>query len=212
MPVRPLLYTTIKQFIVSKSFVSYRQLVLVAPRTSWRTMATAAVDASVKRKKTVIGTHSGTFHCDEALGCYLVCAWQRFSSSGLKLSNRQLQSLLQATHTACLTHFTCLHSSGMHAPPSMWKHAESVLAMPQASIAFATAAKPAACFCWRSKSTVLHMQSNPGCPGTCACACPSELTHATYTPHACSCAKLPPSKMLRSSAAGTQQCLRLQMW
>jgi hypothetical protein len=38
------------------------------------TMAAAApaADAGAKRKKSVIGTHSGTFHCDEALGCYLV--------------------------------------------------------------------------------------------------------------------------------------------
>ncbi|KIZ04073.1 hypothetical protein MNEG_3886 [Monoraphidium neglectum] len=39
-------------------------------------MAAAAVDApadvSAKRRKTIIGTHNGTFHCDEALGCYLL--------------------------------------------------------------------------------------------------------------------------------------------
>ena len=35
-------------------------------------MAAAAADAGAKRKKTAIGTHSGTFHCDEALGCYMV--------------------------------------------------------------------------------------------------------------------------------------------
>lgn len=32
----------------------------------------ADADASAKRRKTMIGTHSGTFHCDEALGCYLL--------------------------------------------------------------------------------------------------------------------------------------------
>lgn len=36
-------------------------------------MATTAAGGE-KRKKSVIGTHSGTFHCDEALGCYLVRA------------------------------------------------------------------------------------------------------------------------------------------
>ncbi|KAI8476418.1 MAG: metal-dependent protein hydrolase [Monoraphidium minutum] len=34
--------------------------------------AAVAGDASAKRRKSVIGTHSGTFHCDEALGCYLL--------------------------------------------------------------------------------------------------------------------------------------------
>lgn len=35
-------------------------------------MAAAAGDTGAKRKARVIGTHSGTFHCDEALGCYMV--------------------------------------------------------------------------------------------------------------------------------------------
>ena len=29
-------------------------------------------DAGTKRKNVKIGTHSGTFHCDEALGCFLL--------------------------------------------------------------------------------------------------------------------------------------------
>lgn len=35
-------------------------------------VAARAADAPAKRKKSIIGTHSGTFHCDEALGCYLL--------------------------------------------------------------------------------------------------------------------------------------------
>ena len=35
-----------------------------------RAMTTHAIDA--KRKFLRIGTHSGTFHCDEALGCFLL--------------------------------------------------------------------------------------------------------------------------------------------
>jgi len=35
-----------------------------------RTMGAVATDA--KRKILRIGTHSGTFHCDEALGCFLL--------------------------------------------------------------------------------------------------------------------------------------------
>jgi hypothetical protein len=49
-------------------------------------MAAAAVDApadvSAKRRKTIIGTHNGTFHCDEALGCYLVRACDRSACAG----------------------------------------------------------------------------------------------------------------------------------
>jgi uncharacterized UPF0160 family protein len=35
----------------------------------------APAEGTGKRRKTVIATHSGTFHCDEALGCYLVGRW-----------------------------------------------------------------------------------------------------------------------------------------
>lgn len=31
-----------------------------------------AATESLKRKMVRIGTHSGTFHCDEALGCYML--------------------------------------------------------------------------------------------------------------------------------------------
>ncbi|GBF89168.1 metal-dependent hydrolase [Raphidocelis subcapitata] len=43
--------------------------------------AVAAADASAKRKKSVVGTHSGTFHCDEALGCYLLRQTPAFRDS-----------------------------------------------------------------------------------------------------------------------------------
>ena len=35
-------------------------------------MATAAPDAKRAKTGKVIGTHDGTFHCDEALGCFLL--------------------------------------------------------------------------------------------------------------------------------------------
>lgn len=35
-------------------------------------LATASVGQLPKRKMVKIGTHSGSFHCDEALGCFLL--------------------------------------------------------------------------------------------------------------------------------------------
>jgi len=41
-------------------------------------MATAAATGN-KRKAAHIGTHSGTFHCDEALGCFMLKQTQQFA-------------------------------------------------------------------------------------------------------------------------------------
>lgn len=45
--------------------------------------ATAAANNSAKRAKMAkkIGTHSGTFHCDEALGCYLLQQTSKYSGA-----------------------------------------------------------------------------------------------------------------------------------
>jgi len=45
--------------------------------------ATAAATNSTKRVKMAkkIGTHSGTFHCDEALGCYLLQQTSKYSGA-----------------------------------------------------------------------------------------------------------------------------------
>jgi hypothetical protein len=42
---------------------------------------------SAKRKANTIGTHSGTFHCDEALGCFLLhqVGWGGWHSSSCML-------------------------------------------------------------------------------------------------------------------------------
>ena len=45
-------------------------------------MSTAASPA-LKRKMVTIGTHSGSFHCDEALGCWLLQHTERFKSASI---------------------------------------------------------------------------------------------------------------------------------
>ena len=40
--------------------------------------STPSTAATNKRKMVQIGTHNGTFHCDEALGCYLLQRTDRF--------------------------------------------------------------------------------------------------------------------------------------
>lgn len=47
-----------------------------------RTVAAAAQAAAAmatKRKAVNIGTHSGTFHCDEALGCWMLKQTEQFA-------------------------------------------------------------------------------------------------------------------------------------
>jgi hypothetical protein len=41
--------------------------------------AAATVAMATKRKAVSIGTHSGTFHCDEALGCWMLKQTERFA-------------------------------------------------------------------------------------------------------------------------------------
>jgi uncharacterized UPF0160 family protein len=38
-----------------------------------------AAMATDKRKNVRIGTHSGTFHCDEALGCWMLQHTEKFA-------------------------------------------------------------------------------------------------------------------------------------
>jgi hypothetical protein len=53
-----------------------------APNLRMKTTATAATN-SAKRAKMgkKIGTHSGTFHCDEALGCYLLQQTSKYAGA-----------------------------------------------------------------------------------------------------------------------------------
>ena len=47
---------------------------------------------ATKRKMVQIGTHSGTFHCDEALGCFLLNQTDRFEDASV-LRSRDPQVL-----------------------------------------------------------------------------------------------------------------------
>jgi hypothetical protein len=55
---------------VPSSLSAAAALRLPRPHSSPRTIVTMAVGD--KRKPVKIATHSGSFHCDEALGCYLL--------------------------------------------------------------------------------------------------------------------------------------------
>ena len=46
---------------------------------------------STKRQMTKIGTHSGTFHCDEALGCYLLLQTKQFENAEIVRRCAQLR-------------------------------------------------------------------------------------------------------------------------
>lgn len=45
-------------------------------------MVTASAD-TLKRKMVKIGTHNGSFHCDEALGCFLLKQTDRFRDADI---------------------------------------------------------------------------------------------------------------------------------
>ena len=64
---------TLRQYIVPTLRIAFAARAKQHPRYSQknlRVMSVAANDS--KRKMKSIGTHSGTFHCDEALGCFLL--------------------------------------------------------------------------------------------------------------------------------------------
>ncbi len=46
-----------------------------------RVMSVTSPSTTTKRKMVQIGTHNGSFHCDEALGCYLLQKTDRFKDS-----------------------------------------------------------------------------------------------------------------------------------
>ena len=52
-----------------------------------------ADNTTSKRKMVRIGTHNGTFHCDEALGCYLLQKTDKFRDAEVVRSRDQ--SVLQ---------------------------------------------------------------------------------------------------------------------
>ena len=55
-------------------------------QTHRMTTTAAAATNSAKRVKMgakTIGTHSGTFHCDEALGCYLLLQTSNFADADI---------------------------------------------------------------------------------------------------------------------------------
>lgn len=46
-------------------------------------LITMAAAVATKRKAAKIGTHSGTFHCDEALGCFMLKQTNEFKDCGI---------------------------------------------------------------------------------------------------------------------------------
>ncbi len=54
-----------------------------------RVMSVTSPSTTTKRKMVQIGTHNGSFHCDEALGCYLLQKSDRFKDSEVVRSRDQ---------------------------------------------------------------------------------------------------------------------------
>ena len=49
----------------------------------------SSANTTSKRKMVQIGTHNGTFHCDEALGCFLLQKTDRFKNAEVVRSRDQ---------------------------------------------------------------------------------------------------------------------------
>ena len=54
-----------------------------------RVMSVTSPSTTTKRKMVQIGTHNGSFHCDEALGCYLLQKTDRFKDTEVVRSRDQ---------------------------------------------------------------------------------------------------------------------------
>eukprot|EP00954_Amorphochlora_amoebiformis_P019276 1331619-Amorphochlora_amoeboformis.AAC.2 len=67
---------------------------LRATLTPYRFMSTG-------NKIKAIGTHSGTFHCDEALACYMLKLLPEFKAAGLEITTQNLSAPLNLTEGLC---------------------------------------------------------------------------------------------------------------
>jgi hypothetical protein len=61
---------------------------------------------ATKRKAVNIGTHSGTFHCDEALGCWMLKQTEQFAGdhgliSSQATATHSQPATAQNSHTPC---------------------------------------------------------------------------------------------------------------
>ena len=65
-----------KQFFSFPKFFFLRPFMATSPVASYSTGSPGGAD-SVKR----VGTHHGSFHCDEALGCFMIRLTQKFSNA-----------------------------------------------------------------------------------------------------------------------------------
>ncbi len=65
-------------------FRTIHKAIRLSPHRLIRCMA--AIDQGTKRKMSSIGTHSGSFHCDEALGCWFLQRTERFKAATITRS------------------------------------------------------------------------------------------------------------------------------
>lgn len=60
---------------------------LSSPAALWKEPMETECDEgktiSSKRKRQVVGTHNGTFHCDEALGCFMIRLTDKFGDADI---------------------------------------------------------------------------------------------------------------------------------
>jgi hypothetical protein len=65
---------------------------------------TAAVHSSAmatKGKAVSIGTHNGTFHCDEAFGCWMLRQTERFQGDAQQLAQALTPACVPLFYTTC---------------------------------------------------------------------------------------------------------------
>jgi hypothetical protein len=76
--------------------------------------AAATVAMATKRKAVNIGTHSGTFHCDEALGCWMLKQTEQFAGDHGYRSAARNSHPLPARHSS-------------QQPHTLWQQSQSTL-------------------------------------------------------------------------------------
>ena len=101
-----------------RTSVNTEPLAILKQRTIMTTSVAAVAPASadsltgVKRKATTrVGTHNGTFHCDEVLGCFMIRLTDRYSEA--EIVRTRDQTVRCCSNIYCCKHCTsCTKSHG----------------------------------------------------------------------------------------------------
>ncbi|GAB2277908.1 hypothetical protein Dimus_012606 [Dionaea muscipula] len=80
-PLQPKLFNRIPLFYLPRRYFTSSSSPPLMAANCRVSAAGSPTDAPFKRVKRVVGTHNGSFHCDEALGCFMIRLTDKFSGA-----------------------------------------------------------------------------------------------------------------------------------